>query len=91
MLEEVVGTLGGRWYVTAFGLAFVALASRHLGWKRMGIYAAAAVVVGAAAENGSVRYGIPYTRYSFDPSLRGRPRTVCSTSARRRPGPCEVV
>ena len=31
----------------------------------LGIYAAAALVVGALAKNGSVRYGIPYTRYSF--------------------------
>lgn len=66
-----MGTLVGRWYVTIFGLTFVVLASRHLGWRRTGIYAAAALVVGALAENGSVHFGIPYTHYSFNPNLRG--------------------
>jgi putative membrane protein len=71
MVEEIVGTVVGRWYVTVFGLAFLYLASRHLGWKRTGIYVAAALVVGILAENGSVHLGIPYTRYSFEDSLRG--------------------
>jgi uncharacterized membrane protein len=47
------------------------LAVRHLGWKRTAIYSAAALVVGIVAENGSVRYGIPYTRYAFARDLRG--------------------
>ena len=71
MVREILGTFVGRWYVTMFGATFAVLAVRHLGWKRTGIYAAAAIAVGVAAENGSVRYGFPYTRYSFDPSLRG--------------------
>jgi putative membrane protein len=71
MVEEIVGTVVGRWYVTLFGLAFVFLASRHLGWKRTGIYAAIAISVGVIAENGSVHLGIPYTRYAFDEGLRG--------------------
>jgi len=69
--EEIIGTLVGRWYVTSFGIAFVVLASRHMGWRRTGIYAAAATVMGVVAENGSVHLGIPYTRYAFDPGLRG--------------------
>lgn len=72
MLEEIVGTLVGRWYVTAFGVTFLVLASRHMGWRRTGIYAAAALVVGVLAENGSVHYGIPYTRYAFNDALRGK-------------------
>lgn len=71
MAEEIVGTVVGRWYVTIFGITFLVLASRHLGWRRTGTYAAVALVVGVIAENGSVRWGIPYTRYSFDESLRG--------------------
>jgi uncharacterized membrane protein len=71
MGEEVVGTLAGRWYVTAFGVAFAVLAVRHLGWRRTGLYTLVAVAVGGIAENGAVHTGFPYTRYSFDEGLRG--------------------
>jgi putative membrane protein len=71
MGAEIVGTLVGRWYVTLFGVAFVVLAVRHLGWRRTGIYTLVALAVGALAENGAVHTGIPYTRYSFDRGLRG--------------------
>lgn len=71
MGQEIIGTLVGRWYVTVFGVAFVVLAVRHLGWRRTAIYTAVALVVGVVAENGSVRYGVPYTRYSFNADLRG--------------------
>jgi len=71
MLQEIVGTLVGRWYVTTFGITFVVLASRHLGWRRTGIYTAVAIVVGVVAEHGSVSFGIPYTRYAFNDALRG--------------------
>ncbi len=71
MGEQIVGTVVGRWYVTAFGIAFVVLAVRHMGWRRTGIYAAAALAVGILAENGSVHWGVPYTSYSFNEDLRG--------------------
>jgi Carotenoid biosynthesis protein len=71
MGAEIVGTLVGRWYVTLFGIAYVVLAVRHLGWRRTAVYTAVALAVGALAENGSVHAGIPYTRYSFDADLRG--------------------
>ena len=70
-MEEIVGTFVGRWYVTAYGTVFLVLALRHLGLKCTAIYAVFAVVVGALAENGSVHLGIPYTRYAFNPELRG--------------------
>jgi uncharacterized membrane protein len=70
-MDEIVGTVVGRWYVTGFGVAFAVNAVRHLGWRRTLQYAAVALVVGVAAENGSVHLGIPYTRYAFDGSLRG--------------------
>lgn len=70
-MREVAGTVFGRWYVTLFGLAFLWCAVRHLGWRRTLLYAVAAVGVGALAENGSVHLGVPYTRYAFDPGLRG--------------------
>lgn len=70
-MDLLIGTVVGRWYVTLFGLTFLWRASRQLGWKRTGIYVAAALVVGIAAENGSVRAGFPYTTYSFNESLRG--------------------
>jgi putative membrane protein len=71
VLREVWGTLAGRWYVTVFGATFLWCAVRHLGWRRTAIYTVVALVVGGLAENGSVHLGIPYTRYSFDPDLRG--------------------
>lgn len=70
-VDEVLGTVVGRWYVTVFGLTFLWCASRHLGWRRTLVYTVAAVAVGAAAENASVHLGVPYTRYAFDDSLRG--------------------
>jgi len=69
-MEQVLGTVVGRWYVTLFGLTFLWRASRHLGWHRTGIYVAVALVVGGLAENGSVHLGIPYTRYAFNETLR---------------------
>lgn len=71
-MRELYGTLIGRWYVTALGLAFLWTASRHLGWRRTVTYAVAAIVVGGLAENGSVHFGVPYTRYTFNPALRGK-------------------
>lgn len=70
-MDLLIGTLVGRWYVTLFGLTFLWRASRQLGWRRTGIYVAAALVVGVAAENGSVHAGFPYTTYSFNENLRG--------------------
>ena len=72
MGEEIIGTVVGRWYVTAFGIAFVVLAVRHMGWRRTAVYTAVALVVGVVAENGSVRVGVPYTRYAFNDDLRGK-------------------
>jgi len=71
-MRELYGTLIGRWYVTALGLAFLWTASRHLGWRKTLLYAVAAVAVGGLAENGSVHFGVPYTRYGFNPNLRGK-------------------
>ncbi|MGH9137571.1 MAG: carotenoid biosynthesis protein [Acidimicrobiales bacterium] len=69
-IDQLLGTVVGRWYVTLFGLTFLWRASRQLGWKRTGVYTAVAVVVGLLAENGSVHLGLPYTRYSFAETLR---------------------
>lgn len=71
MLEEIAGTLVGRWYVTLFGITFVVLATRHLGVRRMLSYAGVAILFGVIVENGSVHLGVPYTRYAFNPALRG--------------------
>src|SRR5688500_4978269 len=69
-MDLLLGTLVGRWYVTLFGLTFLWRASRQLGWRRTGTYAAIALIVGLLAENGSVHLGIPYTEYSFNENLR---------------------
>lgn len=68
----MIGTLVGRWYVTLFGVTFAVAALRHLGWRRTLLYGVSATLVGIAAENGAVRWGVPYTRYSFEESLRGQ-------------------
>jgi putative membrane protein len=72
MWHEIAGTFFGRWYVTGFGVSFAYFALRHLGVRRTLVYSAIAIVVGIAAENGSVHWGFPYTQYGFDPSLRGK-------------------
>ena len=69
-MDQVIGTVFGRWYVTLFGLTFLWRASRQLGWRRTGIYVAVALVVGVIAENGSVHLGFPYTHYAFNDALR---------------------
>jgi uncharacterized membrane protein len=69
-LDLLLGTVVGRWYVTLFGLAYLYYGTRLLGARRLGVYSAIAFVVAAASENASVRWGIPYTRYSFNPALR---------------------
>lgn len=70
-MDELAGTLVHRWYVSLFGLAFFFFAVRHLGWRRTLAYAAVAFAVGALAENGSASVGFPYTRYEFNPALKG--------------------
>jgi putative membrane protein len=70
-MDQLIGTVVGRWYVTLFGLTFLWRASRQLGWRRTGVYTVVAVAVGALAENGSVHLGVPYTRYTFNGGLRG--------------------
>jgi uncharacterized membrane protein len=71
VLHEIAGTVVGRWYVTLFGITFLWCAVRQLGWRRTLLYTAVAVTVGALAENGSVHFGLPYTRYTFNPALKG--------------------
>jgi uncharacterized membrane protein len=70
-VDELWGTIAGRWYVTLFGATFAWCAVRHMGARRTLVYTVLAVGLGALAENGSVHFGIPYTRYAFNPELRG--------------------
>lgn len=70
-LELSWGTFGGRWFVTAFAVAYVFLGRRLLGWKRLGVYTAVAFPVAVLAENASVNWGIPFTHYEFNAALRG--------------------
>lgn len=70
-VHETAGTVFGRWYVTIFGVVFVWCAVRDLGWRRALLYSAVALIVGGVAENGSVHFGVPYTRYTFNSDLRG--------------------
>jgi uncharacterized membrane protein len=70
-MHAVVGTVFGRWYVTLFGATFLWCAVRQLGWRRTLLFLVATVAVGGLAENGSVHFGLPYTRYAFNDSLRG--------------------
>src|SRR4051812_3888198 len=70
-MRQVWGTVGERWYVTMFGAVFLYQAIRHLGWKRTLIFTVVAIGFGALAENGSVHWGVPYTKYAFNNDLRG--------------------
>jgi uncharacterized membrane protein len=70
-VHEAAGTVFGRWYVTIFGVVFLWCAVRDLGWRRTLLYSAVSLVVGGLAENGSVHFGVPYTRYTFNSDLRG--------------------
>jgi putative membrane protein len=71
-MNQILGTLIGRWYVSLLGVAFLWRASRHLGWRKTLTYAAIALLVGSLAENGSVHFGFPYTGYTFNPALRSK-------------------
>lgn len=72
ILEQIIGTFAGRWYMTLFGIGFLSLALPDLGARKTLAYSIVAIGVGVLAENGSVRFGIPYGYYAFDPTLRGR-------------------
>jgi len=71
-MNLVVGTVIGRWYVTLFGLSFLYYGWRLLGGRKLLIYSILSVACAALAENASVHWGIPYTRYAFNESLRGQ-------------------
>lgn len=71
-MREVYGTFVERWYVSLLGVVFLVCAVRHLGWRRTFAYAIPALAVGLLFENASVRFGFPYTHYTFDSSLRGK-------------------
>lgn len=70
MIELIVGTFIGRWYITLFGLAYLYYGVRLLGARRLGLYSAIAFVIAVASENASVVWGVPYTLYSFNQELR---------------------
>lgn len=71
-MQELYGTLIGRWYVTVFAAVFLWRATRQLGWRATLLYSAVAIAVGGLAENSSVHVGVPYTRYAFNDALRGK-------------------
>ena len=71
-MTEIWGTIGGRWFVTLFALAYLVLGLRILGGKKFALYTVVAFVLAAASENASVHTGIPYTRYAFNQALRGQ-------------------
>ena len=71
-MREIYGTFVERWYVTLLGVVFLVCAVRQLGWRRTLAYTIPAVALGALFENGSVHLGLPYTRYAFAASLRGK-------------------
>jgi len=71
-MTEIWGTLGGRWFVTLFALAYLLLGLRILGGRKLALYTVVAFVLAAGSENASVHTGIPYTRYAFNQALRGQ-------------------
>ena len=71
-MAEVWGTISGRWYAMLLALAYLILGLRILGGRRLVVFTIVAFVLAAASENASVHTGIPYTRYAFNPALRGQ-------------------
>jgi uncharacterized membrane protein len=71
-MHLVMGTIIGRWYVTAFGLAFLYYGWRWLGARKLIVYACLSVALAALAENASVYWGVPYTHYTFNDQLRSQ-------------------
>lgn len=70
MIDLLIGTIIGRWYVTLFGLAYLYYGVRILGARQLALYSVIAFVIAVASENASVIWGIPYTLYSFNQELR---------------------
>ena len=70
-MNEIWGTVVGRWFVTLFAIAYVVLGLRILGGRKLALYTVIAFALAAASENASIRVGIPYTHYSFNQALRG--------------------
>ena len=72
MADAIVGTVIGRWYVPLFGVAFLVLASRHLGWRRTGIYTAAAILIGVLFSGSVFEASYRVQDGRVMPSIRGK-------------------
>ncbi|MBI2218192.1 MAG: carotenoid biosynthesis protein [Candidatus Rokubacteria bacterium] len=71
-MDLALGTLLLRPYVFGFLAAFVAVASRDVGWRRTLVFAAWAWPLAWLAEFSSTRVGIPFGLYHYTGSTRGQ-------------------
>lgn len=65
MLDSILFTIGKRWYVFTFLIAFLVVASYHWGWKRTLKFLLLGYVIAWASEASSIRNGFPYGWYSY--------------------------
>ena len=68
-VSEIWGTVGGRWFVTLFALAYLVLGLRILGGKKLALYTVVAFVLeatrGRLCRTGWNRCGYRYSALSW--------------------------
>lgn len=65
MLESVLHTIVKRWYVVAFFISYLAIASHHWGWRRTLKLLVLGYWIAWASEASSIRNGFPYGDYKY--------------------------
>ncbi len=65
MLESVLHTIVKRWYVVAFLISYLGIASHHWGWRRTLKLLVLGYFIAWASEASSIRNGFPYGDYKY--------------------------
>ncbi len=65
MLSAILHTAAHRWYVVAFLLSYLGIASLHWGWRRTFKLLILGYFIAWASEASSIRNGFPYGDYSY--------------------------
>ncbi|MFH1024811.1 MAG: carotenoid biosynthesis protein [Planctomycetota bacterium] len=66
-LKLFIGTFVLRWYVLLFLLAYLVIAPRDIGWRRMILFMILGFGIAFAAEASSIRNGFPFGWYFYLP------------------------
>ncbi|MFO1462614.1 MAG: carotenoid biosynthesis protein [bacterium] len=65
MLDAILHTVVKRWYVVAFLVSYLGIASLHWGWRRTLKLLVLGYFIAWASEASSIRNGFPYGDYSY--------------------------